>query len=952
MSTTLQNKATNQINVVQSGLEWAKKFAKDNFPVKDFKEYRRQAKKIRKALDSRCSAAAYGESQVGKSYLMSSLLSSAEAPFVVENEGKIYSFVDDLNPSGGNLTKIESTGVITRFTSEPASNEAIRKYVKITNLSITDIILVIADSYYNDVVIDPDTRLSASKINEKLQGMQSVYADKTVRQNYIEEDDVRDIQEYFHRVIGNNASAVDESNFFNVVAENIQHIPVDKWPDVFSLLWNENQNMKKLLANIITEYAKIGFRTTVYVPFAAILRRNGTLLQIQWLDLICGKENKEIDLPVLTTDVYDETGNLIASDFSKAFLSALTAEITLHINDKIVAQRPFLKHIDLLDFPGARSRLQKIEGDLEFVSDMPELLRRGKVAYLFTNYVRNRKINSLLFCHHNDQKSESSIGNSIKAWVEEVVGSNPQERMKRLSNTDFVSPLFFVATKFNIDLAKNSNDRPDGLTNHWRRFTDVIPEIIGSYQWFDSWIERQGVNVPFQNIYPLRDFFWSGNSGAGKSNLFTGYNEGKNGTTPSEETGYVEYADFPDYFRSLKDSFVKHPFVASHFQSPDKAWDSFATPCNDGSLPIIDALSRIAPRLDAAREAEYGKELKTYIDKAINSLMAYYEPDNDEAKSEKTKRIVARVKARLFMSVGANPEVFGRILDSLMVHPEKFRKIARDILVLKTETPRDFSVINFIRANAGIDLSASRETNLKRLLDFFGAISEDDVTEELAAQGLTIEDIVSGEENFCATVSDVITKHILGYWMENLDNSLPFLNTQLPFAEEVVMAFKTLVKTLGIRKKISEKIALYQNMFEQEELLNAISDYAALVLNNFISTVGRKYMTDAHINEIREKALRCGIEVDLSQEGIEPIRKRQELTSVLEALDRSTEIITSSHAGTDLQLLRKLPLWDNFHRWQNLLTIGMILSSGVSTKDPKANLAIKEIIDNANQIYA
>ena len=99
------------IDLVDGSIAWAKEFGKESFPYDVFKEYRRKLKRIYAALEENCSAAAYGESQVGKSYLMSSLLSSPNSPFVITNAGKSYSFIDDINPSGGNNAKIESTGV-------------------------------------------------------------------------------------------------------------------------------------------------------------------------------------------------------------------------------------------------------------------------------------------------------------------------------------------------------------------------------------------------------------------------------------------------------------------------------------------------------------------------------------------------------------------------------------------------------------------------------------------------------------------------------------------------------------------------------------------------------------------------------------------------------------------------------------------------------------------------
>ena len=61
------------IALIENSIAWAKEYGKDSFPYDVFKENRRKLKTIRAALEENCSAAAYGESQVGKSYLMSSL---------------------------------------------------------------------------------------------------------------------------------------------------------------------------------------------------------------------------------------------------------------------------------------------------------------------------------------------------------------------------------------------------------------------------------------------------------------------------------------------------------------------------------------------------------------------------------------------------------------------------------------------------------------------------------------------------------------------------------------------------------------------------------------------------------------------------------------------------------------------------------------------------------------
>lgn len=89
------HKIDEQIALINKALEWAEKYRPDTFQFEEFKKQRRKLKKIRFAISENCSAAAYGESQVGKSYLMSSLLSSQNSQFQVsDGKGGFYSFID------------------------------------------------------------------------------------------------------------------------------------------------------------------------------------------------------------------------------------------------------------------------------------------------------------------------------------------------------------------------------------------------------------------------------------------------------------------------------------------------------------------------------------------------------------------------------------------------------------------------------------------------------------------------------------------------------------------------------------------------------------------------------------------------------------------------------------------------------------------------------------------
>ena len=934
----LENDIQQQLEIIESSLAWANQFRKESFNRGDLKGYRRAVKKIKFAMAENCSAAAYGESQVGKSYLMDSLLGEPNKPFEIINNGQSYSFINQINSSGGNNSKIETTGVITRFTLRCA-NPLMREFVRIRTLTVLDLILLITDSYYKDV-IRSDNDLNTEDINNQLLTQLSYWIDRSYSQNIITEDDIMDIKEYLdsQRI----ADFARVSKFFDKVAPVIQYIKPEKWGEVFALLWNNNTNLTRLFRHLISEYEKIQFLEEVFVPFEAVLREKGTLLKIEWLNMACGMD-ENVGSDITTTDVYDGGQHVIARGYSKASMSALIAELTFTISVEDVQEKMFLQRIDLLDFPGARSREELREDKMSEPTVLARMLRRGKVAYLFQKYSTALRINSLLFCHHNDQKTVKELGTSINSWIDNYIGENEQKRTERLRGLNGVSPFFLVATKFNIDLRRNKEtDTPetqDKLKEHWKRFDTILPEIIRPYTWIDEWAEGR----PFAGIYPLRDFYWSKETG-----LFEGYS---NKPPYSMESDIHRDSDYPDYFENLRRSFIEFPFMKQHFPNPERIWDEVATVNNDGSKAIIRDLNRLAPQLDEYRTRNYLEELIKIKKNILKILAMYYISDSDEDKNLKIKKITGDIHRKIDLSVLRRPEIFGTILDRLMVQPGDLREIAYDIIIRQTEVPKDISNISGIRAIVGINPGDNRSDNIKKLLDYYGC-TLDELTADFQTEGFTIDDVVSGDTETLATVADVLTKNFIQYWTDYINRSVKSIDRYLTHADEIVESLQTLLRLLGVKREITRKITEYQQIFPKDDQPNAVAAVVSLILNNFVSSFGRKYMTDANIDIVKKKAKICHINIDLSDKGLQYTPKPQPIEDVLNTLTASEEIAREGKGSPETQsILRKLPLFDNFLRWQNFLIIGMLLASDVSTVDPVANGAIEAIINKCKNLY-
>jgi hypothetical protein len=341
---------------------------------------RRKLKKEKFALDDNPAAALYGESQVGKSYLINGLLSVDGAPFLVKDgNGKSYDFIKEINPPGGGS---ESTSIVSRFSVnyEPVNKDF---PIKAVLLSPADIVLVLCDSFYNDVKKDHSMIMPTDSIVSEVCSLKERLKGRPSQQAVLGEDDLLDMQDYFNENFSQMAGHVLDARFFDEVSRLISRVKPDEWKDVFSLLWNNNETFTNLFAKMVSEYEKLNFSGTVYLPIDSVLCANGTVLDVNRLN------------EIFSTGVKSETKVLLHGksdgiDFPKSYICALAAELQFGLQKELENSKAFLKNIDLLDFPGARARLTLPQNEIKD-ENVPELLKRGKVAYLFNKFSNTKK---------------------------------------------------------------------------------------------------------------------------------------------------------------------------------------------------------------------------------------------------------------------------------------------------------------------------------------------------------------------------------------------------------------------------------------------------------------------------------------------------------------------------------------------------------------------------------
>jgi len=925
------------LHIVEKAISW-----QSNVPESERRNYleqlvnlRRAFKKIQFAADERCSTAAFGESQMGKSYLVSALMSDPGKPFTVTDGKREYNFIDEINPSNPN-SRVEATGVVTRFTSNIDASVP-EGYLKARLLSVADIILVLCEAYHTQTDYD---NAEIKKIDYIRSYCDSIPVSSIPNPSPIlTQDDVMDIYDYLRASSMKQrvANITDpESGFFSFLLFNVNRLSDDQLISVIRLLWFDNPSINRLFDTLITAYRTIRFNQTVYVPFDAVLKKHGTLLDVSRLDEIY--DESEIELPDYRPTTIVCTQQKMSVEMRKGELSALVAELYMSLPSLENENRNFLSCLDILDFPGERRPENMDSAKLTNGKNLSVVLRRGKVTYLFNRYSDTKRISSLMLCHNNMQSAESKMGIVLEQWIKNNVGETAALRDKFMRDTQ-MSPLFIISTFFNLDLEYQTNDNPsklDELRRRWdNRFKIVLEKEVlrantdeDQTHWFNQWTTGH----PFRNIFMLRDFKYSTKS-------FKGYDP----NTKSPESEEVVPTAFPNFMQCLKDSFVNYDFVQRHFVDATMAWDSSATLNNDGTKPIITALNHLAPRVKQARDNMFNSEITRLVTLLKNLLTKYYHSGSADDEIKKARRQAAQANLQLGKIEGSDPAAFGKMIDTMMIDEPHLYEIIHTALnsIVSQKAQSDSEKALFMQF--GLSTDASRSQNIETLCDALGVDTEEECNEMLAAEGIDINKLLNANRMVNSQASQVASMAET-FWAEEFltKYAVPKCKDAIPAISDMTTNLIRLYRFLGMNDRMSKRIDQYINTFGKDNAVAIIADYLALEFNRFVTTFGFDYIDNNMISNILEKNQRLKLNINENL-----LYANHNLTGVklLEDLDKvNHNLQQKGYNNADREALTRLPRYGFKWKWLEYLKVGYVLSCDLPDYDIAANKRLGEII--------
>ncbi|MFT7594417.1 MAG: hypothetical protein ACI8R4_001738 [Paracoccaceae bacterium] len=584
----------------------------------------RRARRLARAAQTRMSVSVFGPSQAGKSFLVSVLARPENGPLVVDFDGPdgTLDYIREINPEGEG----ESTGLVTRFTMAKTPTPA-GFPIRLTLLSEADIIRTLVNSFF----MDGDRSEPSPEPGEIAAHLDAYKARAVSEQPGLGYDDVHEIGEYIDAAFGREAYAVALRPLWEDAARIAPGLSAGDRAGFFSLLWGGHQPFSDLFLRMAQALAQLDHAEEVFAGLDALVPRDSSIIDVKTLT------GAADGAPLTLTTAKGRQASL-----PRSVICGLAAELVLPMQS---LPSQIFSETDLLDFPGARNRFEQDLGKAFAAPDaiLPELLLRGKVAYLFDRYVQNQEITSMLLCVPDSNMETVDLPGLVQNWIGSTHGATPELR----AQADCV--LFLVLTKFDKHLGDSAAEGGDE-TRFDRRMQASLLEKFGKGS--DPWVDQWAPDQPFNNC------FWLRNPNYYVDGLIDYDSEMREMRIRPEKQGRVA---------ELKAGCLSAPAVQRHFGDPQAAWDA-ALALNDGGVSYLTAQLEKVCKPDS-KLRQIGAQLGQITAELRQAITPFHVSDDVEQRISDAQAAATRVIDDLEQALGRHR--FGAMMAALMVDQDE-----------------------------------------------------------------------------------------------------------------------------------------------------------------------------------------------------------------------------------------------------------------------------------------
>jgi hypothetical protein len=615
----------------------------DGSAIEALRDLATRAKKLHWAAARPACLGVFGPSQAGKSFLVGALLSQELGSLEVVARGRKLDFLSKINPAKG----VESTGVVTRFSTRPLEAPLSRGDFLCRLLSLETLVESLATGFLVECTSPPTQadKIETCLRDARLASGQAAPPAFRAAWDAVWHDLGKKYQDRHPYLTELRRHATLASGTWKADVRSVQG-----WLLVFSLLWGgpgHAPDLDRLAAILVEGLETVGHADAVEAESANVeaSSQGASLIDAGCLNALGGaKQPVRVYLAGRSSaaGVADPPpGHEVSID--AGVLAALITEIHLQFEP---APGSLLEHADILDFPGGRA-LKGINGfghaelSTGRLEHAIEVYKRGKLTFLFEQYAALREITGLLLCSPGPTKPEAiQLQSQVEQWLKIRYGAATPTAAAEIDRPS----LFVALTKFDMSLGAL---RSDNAVDRWEsRVQEACVDFWARNP--SSWILNWG-----QRSRPFDNLFWIRNP----------YADQMRSLAPGN----------PD-FEVIKAGYGKARAVARHLAQPMEKWAAVEGE-DEGGLPK-SGVPLLAARLrDKLAENIKAREIQAEAEAVhaeLASLLKSLAPSR--SAEEEKERIVAQATLLVdgvsrAMAKEASGAPFGHLIE--MVTPDE-----------------------------------------------------------------------------------------------------------------------------------------------------------------------------------------------------------------------------------------------------------------------------------------
>ena len=411
------------------------RLAGDEGLARQVTDWRRTAERLERAVERPATVGVFGESQVGKSYLVSAFSGGGEELCIRDPRGgEGLSFISTFNSDENE----ESTGVVCRFTSKPVDKTLEENSDRFVGqlMSHSDLILSVAIGYAATYQLKKDY----DKIEEDLREHWDSVKLKATEKVPFDDPRLQALQEAWnvlkggegahHHALAKHVKALDRLGFGAFIKQGRLPTSSKDWGDLVGMLWRSGPDEDPFLGEL---YLKLwgrldewGYANLIEIPRSAAIKaeQQVPITNVNLLAHIFSEPDKE-DLREGEIDVWVRPykGKMNRhGKVNRRVVAALLSELSLPVEDQGGGAN-LLQDADVLDFPGARSFQSSADeegqGEESGRASAVAAFRRGKLTRLFSMLTEQREITVLcLVATKQNKEAAKELKPMLGEWLD------------------------------------------------------------------------------------------------------------------------------------------------------------------------------------------------------------------------------------------------------------------------------------------------------------------------------------------------------------------------------------------------------------------------------------------------------------------------------------------------------------------------------------------------------